>query len=198
MQCGGSTNKGGSPNGEQALSDEAPASQFERLIMPHLDAAFNLARWLVRRDEDAEDLVQDSCLRAYKALEGFRGGDPRAWLLAIVRNTCYSWLERKNKLTEATTEFDEEVHGHENLPPNAEQDLLARADRERLQDALEAMPPEFREAMVLRELQGLSYKEIAVVTGVPMGTVMSRISRGRRWLRDRLLPPAGKEVGRVL
>jgi RNA polymerase sigma-70 factor, ECF subfamily len=173
-------------------------SQFEQLLMPHLDAAYNLARWLVRNDQDAEDLVQDSCLRAFKSLDGYRGGDARAWLLAIVRNTCYSWLQRHNKLVETTTEFNEEAHSQEDISSTVEQELLQRVERQKLEDALEAMPSEFREAMVLREIEELSYKEIADVTGVPMGTVMSRLSRGRRWLRERLLQPSGKEAGRAL
>ena len=198
LQNGESKHAWGSLTGVRNLADGESAVHFEQLLMPHLDAAYNLARWLVRNEQDAEDLVQDSCLRAFKSMDGFRGGDARAWLLAIVRNTCYSWLQRRNKIVETTTEFNEETHSQETISSTVEQELLQRVERQRIQDELEAMPLEFREAMVLREIEDLSYKEIADVTGVPMGTVMSRLSRGRRWLRERLLQPAGKEENRAL
>jgi RNA polymerase sigma-70 factor, ECF subfamily len=153
--------------------------------MPHLDAAYNLARWLVTNSHDAEDLVQEACLRAFKALGAYRGGDARSWLLTIVRNTCYTWL-KANKSAALGTEFDEMIHQAENASPTSEEALVGEADRETLRQALESLPAEFREVVVLRELEGMSYKEIADALGVPMGTVMSRLARGRQWLRLRL------------
>ena len=167
--------------------------RFEQVVMPHLDAAYNLARWLVRSGPDAEDLVQESCLRALRAFDGFRGGDSRAWLLTIVRNTCYSWF-RKNRPAEVSEEFDETVHTASEPRENAESALLARAESDRVRAALEALPVAFREVLVLREIEGLSYKEIADVTGVPMGTVMSSLSRARERLRAQLGAAAGKEA----
>ena len=147
--------------------------------MPYVDSAHNLARWLVRSDAEAEDLAQEAMLRAYRFFGGFRGGDPRAWLLKIVRNTCYSWLE-KARGTRDATEFDEQVHGVPEVTP--ESLAIAGADRERLARALEGLPPRLREVLVLRELEGCSYKEIAEVAGIPIGTVMSSLSRARRRL----------------
>ena len=154
-------------------------SRFEELVLPYVDSAHNLARWLVRSDAEAEDLAQEAILRAYRFFEGFRGGDPRAWLLKIVRNTCYSWLE-KVRATRDATEFDEQVHGVPEVTP--ESLAIAGADRERLARALEDLPPRLREVLVLRELEGCSYKEIAEVAGIPIGTVMSSLSRARRRL----------------
>ena len=147
--------------------------------MPHLDAAYNLARWLTRNDHDAEDVVQEAYLRAYRSSGGFRGGDGRAWLLAIVRNTCLTWLDR-NRPPKPTVLFDEARHGPADAPAGTP------PDGDALRAALDELPPEYREAVVLRELEGLSYKEVAAVTGVPIGTVMSRLSRGRGLLRQTL------------
>ncbi len=160
--------------------------RFEREILPHLDAAYNLARWLAGNDADAADVVQEASVRALSYFDSFRGGDARAWLLRIVRNTFYSWL-RQNR-GEETTPFDEAVHEAAGTGENPETSTIQRADRARLQRAIEELPVEFREALVLREIEGLSYKEIAHVAGVPMGTVMSRIARARKLLRDRLSP----------
>jgi RNA polymerase sigma-70 factor (ECF subfamily) len=154
-------------------------------LLPHLPAAYNLARWLTRDDHDAEDVVQEAYLRAFRFFDGFQGGDGRAWFLAIVRNTCYTWLHR-NRPPEPTAPFDEALPGLSNevLGPD---ELLQRSDaRAALHQALEELPPEFREAVVLRELEALSYKEIAAVTGAPLGTVMSRLARGRLLLRREL------------
>jgi RNA polymerase sigma factor (sigma-70 family) len=167
------------------LQEENPIGSFEQTVMPHLDAAYNLARWLTRNDHDAEDVVQEAYLRAFKSFGGFYGTDGRAWLLTIVRNTCYTWL-RRNRAEELSTPFDEEIHREAVASPNPEELLLENADRRRLQDALEELPVEFREALVLRELEGLSYKEIADVSGVPLGTVMSRLARARDRLKDTL------------
>ncbi len=158
---------------------------FEQTVLPHLDAAYNLARWLTRNDHDAEDVVQEAYLRAFEFFAGFYGTDGRGWLLTIVRNTCYTWL-RRNRAEDLSTEFDEEIHSESVASPNPEELLLENADRQHLQDALEELPVEFREALVLRELEGLSYKEIAGVSGVPVGTVMSRLARARARLKDAL------------
>jgi len=170
------------------LKEDNKLPNFEKAVLPHLDAAYNLARWLVRNDADAEDVVQEATLRAYKFFGGYRGGDGRAWLLTIVRNTCYTWLQQ-NRAHEPATDFDEETHGVENVTP--ETILLGSVDRQMLKDALEELPVEFREAVILRELEGLSYKEIASVINVPVGTVMSRLARARKRLQLRL---SGKEV----
>jgi RNA polymerase sigma factor (sigma-70 family) len=159
--------------------------RFEQVVLPHLDAAYNLARWLVRSPADADDVVQESYLRALRFFEGFRGGDSRAWLLKIVRNTCYSWV-RKNRPAELSDEFDETVHSGAEAVENAETKLIARAQGEKLREALETLPVGFREVLVLREIEGLAYKEICEVTGLPMGTVMSSLSRARQRLREQL------------
>lgn len=152
-------------------------------MLPHLDAAHNLARWLVRREAEAQDLVQEAMLRAYRFFGGFRGGDARAWLLKIVRNTCYTWFANARDARNAD-EFDEEIHA---VPEETPESLaIAGADRERLARALEGLPPRSREVLVLRELEGCSYKEIAEITGVPIGTVMSSLSRARGRLQKAL------------
>jgi RNA polymerase sigma-70 factor (ECF subfamily) len=167
--------------------------RFEQVVLPHLDAAYNLARWLIRNPADAEDAVQEACLRALRFFDGFRGGDSRAWLLKIVRNTCYSWL-KKNRPTELSDEFDEAVHSSEVPGENAEAKLVSHANSEHVRKALETLPAGFREVLVLREIEELSYKEISDVTGVPMGTVMSSLSRARQRLREELRAAAGKGV----
>ena len=159
---------------------------FERAVLPHLDAAYNLARWLTRNERDAEDVVQESYLRAFRFFAGFRGGDARAWLLRIVRNTCYTWLHANRPLQEAT-EFDETLFSPDSRSPNPEEAVL-RNDRSALvRKALETLPANFREVLILRELEGLSYKEIAAITGMPAGTVMSSLSRARDRLRQVLM-----------
>src|SRR6266567_8599057 len=163
----GSVRKGG------RLVKQSRLRRFNEIAVPHLDAAYNLARWLTRNEHDAEDVVQEAYLRAFEFYAGFYGTDGRGWLLTIVRNTCYTWL-RRNRAEDLSTEFDEEIHSESVASPNPEELLLENADRQHLQDALEELPVEFREALVLRELEGLSYKEIAGVSGVPVGTVMSR------------------------
>src|SRR6516165_6063240 len=155
-------------------------ARFEQLVLPHLDAAFNLARWLLRSREDSEDVTQEAMLRAYRFFDGFHGGDARAWLLQIVRNTCYTWLE-KNRGMKGMAEFDEELHGEPGPTPEAL--AIAADDRERLMSALESLPPRYREVIVLRELEGCSYKEIAAITSIPIGTVMSTLSRARHQLQ---------------
>ena len=167
------------------MAEGSQAARFEDVMLPHLDAAYNLARWLTRNEHDAEDVVQEAFLRAFKFFGDFYGTDGRTWLLAIVRNTCFTWL-RKNRAGELAAPFDEEIHSGEAAGENPEEALLEKVDRRHLQEALEELPAEFREAIVLRELEGMSYKEIADVAGVPVGTVMSRLARGRDRLKDGL------------
>lgn len=161
--------------------------RFEQTILPHLDAAYNLARWLVRNPSDAEDLVQEAMLRAVKFFAGYRGGDARSWLLAIVRRCCFTWLSR-HRASDLAEEFDEKTHTTA-PPPNPETLSVAGDEAARLHRALEEIPAVFREAVVLRELEEMSYKEIAEVAGVSIGTVMSRIARGRERLRAVLVRP---------
>jgi RNA polymerase sigma-70 factor, ECF subfamily len=160
-------------------------SLFDQIILPHLAAAYNVARWLTGNDQDAEDVTQDACLRALKFFAGFRGGDARAWLLAIVRRTAWTWLQRNRPGTEVV-EFDEVLHGGEDLSPNPEVALARAGDIEAVRRAIESLPPIFREVIVLRELEGCAYKEIADIAGVPIGTVMSRLTRARRQLQTLL------------
>jgi|SRR5271154_1177046 len=175
----------------------AGSRNFEQVVLPHLDAAYNLARWLVRNTHDAEDVVQEACLRAVKFFEGYREGNSRAWLLRIVRNTAYSFLEKKRP-AELAEEFDETVHGPSAESLDAEAVLVQGVESRMLQEALEALPVRCREALILRELEELSYKEIAEVMGVPIGTVMSSLARGRAQLRESLLRGRDKEVHRGL
>lgn len=172
--------------------------RFEQLVLPHLDAAYNLSRWLLRGRADAEDVAQEAMLRAFRFFRGFHGGDARAWLLQIVRNTCYTWLE-KNRPVELMTEFDEELHPQGGMTP--ESLAIAGDNRERLTRALEDLPPRFREVLVLRELEGCSYKEIAAITSVPIGTVMSALARARERLQRKLVQSGfakRQEAGREL
>jgi len=166
---------------------------FEQAALPHLDAAYNLARWLTRNDHDAQDVVQESYLRALKFFGGFRGGDGRAWLLTIVRHTCYDWL-RRNRRYEPLTDLDEELRDVESDALDPEALLLRAADNRLLRQALEELPVEFREVVILRELEGLSYKEIADIAGLPLGTVMSRLARARRRLQQALTPRMREEA----
>jgi RNA polymerase sigma factor (sigma-70 family) len=156
-------------------------SLFEQTVIPHLNAAYNLARWLTRNSHDAEDLVQEAFLRAFRSFETFQGQDGKAWLLAVVRNTCFTWLRRQGD--QPTVEFDEQMHTSVQ-PPDAESVLLKQAALGSLQECLEAMPLEFREVIILRELEELTYKEISDIVRVPAGTVMSRLSRARKRLQE--------------
>jgi RNA polymerase sigma-70 factor (ECF subfamily) len=171
------------------LPEHDKLARFDQAVLPHLAAAYNLARWLTRDEHDAEDVVQDAYVRALTFFDSFHGGDSRAWLLTIVRHTCYTWLQR-NRGHELTAEFDEELHSGEGEASNPERLLLQQANQEMLRQALEALPVEYREVVVLRELEGLSYKEIAGIADLPIGTVMSRLARARKrlqvWLGDRL------------
>jgi RNA polymerase sigma-70 factor (ECF subfamily) len=165
------------------------------LLVAHLDAAYNLARWLMRNEADAEDLVQEAYLRAFTHFAGFRGGDGRAWLLAIVRNSCYDRLKQKC-VWQQNTAFDEAVHSdRQTLDP--ETSLLRAEKAELVRESLAELPAEYREVLVLRELEQLSYREIASIAGIPLGTVMSRLSRARQRLQQSLCQPErnGKELG---
>src|SRR5712692_6964039 len=156
---------------------------FEQAVLPHFDAAYNLARWLTRNDQDARDVVQEAYLRAFRFFPGFRGGDARAWLMKIVRNTCYTWLHANRPLQDAT-EFDENLFPPDSRAPNPEEVVLQNDSGTLLRKALEKLPPNFREVLILRELEGMSYREIADFTGMPAGTVMSSLSRARGRLRQ--------------
>jgi RNA polymerase sigma-70 factor (ECF subfamily) len=159
--------------------------RFEQLVLPHLDAAYNLARWLTRNDHDAEDVVQEAVLRACRFAGGLRG-DPRPWLLAIVRNACFTWL-KANRPAELALGLDERV-GEIPAPEAEGPEASATRNLERrvLNEAIAALPPQFREVLVLRELEDLSYRDIARIAGAPIGTVMSRLSRARRLLAESL------------
>ena len=156
------------------------------MLVAHLDAAYNLARWLMRNETEAEDVVQDSYLRAIRHFGAFRGGDGRAWLLTIVRNGCYDRMRQKGA-SGRSTDFDEAIHSGGQRSPNPETALLQAERSELVRKSLEELPPEYREVLVLRELEQLSYREIANITGIPMGTVMSRLNRGRQRLQQTLL-----------
>lgn len=178
---------------DEAQLEQQKREQFELRLVPHLGAAYNLARWLTRNDQDAEDVVQESYLRAYKFFGGFRGGDGRAWLLTIVRNTCYTWFQQ-NRPRELTVSLDDEANRIESDAPSPEAELIKNADKQVVTRALEELPLEFREVLVLREMEEMSYKEIADVTEVPIGTVMSRLARARKRLQESLAPNLSTEV----
>lgn len=176
------------------MPNSSKRAQFERVVLPHLNAAYNLARWLTRDDHDAQDVLQEASMRAYQYLDGFRGDSAKSWLLTIVRHTCYSWLE-KNRPSALTTVFDEQLHSVGGDGPNAGEDIPAdgpeallqqKQEQRQVQRWLEELPVEFREVLVLRELEGLSYKEIGEIAAIPIGTVMSRLSRGRNLLQRKL------------
>jgi RNA polymerase sigma-70 factor (ECF subfamily) len=173
-------------------------SRFANVVMPHIDDAYRLARWLTGNSTDAEDVVQDASLRAFRAIRGFAGGSARAWVLSIVRNTAFTWLKKHRDPRLVAVENIElvEAPGPEQDggpfagPSSPEASLIERADAARLEAAIGALPEEFRETLVLRDMQGLDYRAIAEVTGVPIGTVMSRLARARR----RLMAQLGKDT----
>jgi RNA polymerase sigma factor (sigma-70 family) len=167
------------------MTEQNGPGTFEQAILPHLDAAYNFARWLTHNQQDAEDVVQEAYLRAFRHFAGFRGGDARAWLMRIVRNTCYTWLHINRPLQDAT-ELDENLLPPDGHAPNPEELVLQKDGGAVLRKALEKLPRNFREVLILRELEGMSYKEIADVTGMPAGTVMSSLSRARGRLRQAL------------
>jgi RNA polymerase sigma-70 factor (ECF subfamily) len=175
------------------MADSSRKRRFEEIVLPHLDAAYNLARWLTRNEHDAQDVVQEAYLRAFRFFDGFRGGEGRAWLLTIVRHTCYTWLE-KNRPAEVSAGFDEEAPAGERVGfdpdmmaaegGNPEAIALQNAHKRILNQAIATLPLGFREVLILRELEDLSYKAIARVVDVPVGTVMSRLARARKLLRQ--------------
>ncbi len=165
------------------MSASDPQAQFDQIVMPHLDEAYNLARWLAGNDHDAEDIVQDACVRAFRFIGGFHGGNSRSWRLAIYRNTAFTWLKKNRPKAVITIDEEELLEMEDTKEPLA---IPATADAAVLRAALEELPPEFREALVLRELEGLSYKEIAEIVDTPIGTVMSRLARARRQLQSYL------------
>jgi RNA polymerase sigma factor (sigma-70 family) len=167
-------------------------TSFEELMLPHLDAAHNLARWLLRNEQDAQDVVQEAYLRAFKSFSGFHGSNGRAWLLTIVRNTSYTLL-KKNKAVDLTTTFDEEIHatGYDSVNPATI--LEHTEDAELIREVMNELPPEFREILALRHQEGLSYKEIADIAQIPPGTVMSRLARARAKLKEYLATRLSKE-----
>jgi RNA polymerase sigma factor (sigma-70 family) len=177
---------------EEDRAQKEDLASFEEALLPHLDAAHNLARWLLRNEQDAQDVVQEAYLRAYKSFSGFHGSNGRAWLLTIVRNTSYTLL-KKNRAVDLTTTFDEEIHaaGHESVSPAT---ILEHSeDAELIKEAMDELPAEFREILALRHQEDLSYKEIAEIAQIPQGTVMSRLARARAKLRECLAARIGKE-----
>jgi RNA polymerase sigma-70 factor (ECF subfamily) len=175
------------------LQQQNKLATFEEAVLPHLDAAYNLARWLTRSDTDAEDVVQEAFLRAFKFFGGFHGANGRSWLLAIVRNTCFTWMQH-NRSLELSVPLDDELHEIESKDLNPEALLVQRADKLMVRQALEELPVEFREVLVLRELEEMSYREIASITDLPLGTVMSRLARARKRLQLALTNQMHAEV----
>jgi RNA polymerase sigma-70 factor (ECF subfamily) len=177
---------------EENHAQQAELTSFEEAILPHLDAAHNLAKWLLRNEQDAQDVVQEAFLRAFKSFGGFNGSNGRAWLLTIVRNTSYTLL-KKNRVADLTTTFDEEIHasGNESMTPAT---ILEHSeDAELIREAMDELPAEFREILTLRYQEDLSYKEIAEIAQIPPGTVMSRLARARAKLKEYLAAQIGKE-----
>src|SRR6266480_2273412 len=177
---------------EQNHAQKAELTSFEAMMLPHMDAAHNLARWLLRNEQDAQDVVQEAFLRAFKSFGGFHGSNGRAWLLTIVRNTSYTLL-KKNRVADLTTTFDEEIHvsGHESVSPAT---ILEHSENvELIKEAMDELPAEFREILALRHQEGLSYKEIAEIAQIPPGTVMSRLARARGKLKEYLAARIGKD-----
>ncbi len=174
------------------LDHQEKLRNFDSVVLVHLPSAYGLARWYTRNEDDAKDLVQEAMLRAFKAFDGFRGEDGRVWLLTIIRNLYLSSVTRKQP---EQTPFNEEIHLFRESFQNPEVLLLRNLDGELVRQGIEKLPEEFREVLVLREMEGLSYKEIADVIKAPLGTVMSRLARGREQLRQNLLPYLAKGAG---
>jgi RNA polymerase sigma-70 factor (ECF subfamily) len=164
-------------------SAEDKVALFEQTIVPHMNAAYNIALWLTRNAHDAEDVVQEAYLRAFRFFGGFNGNDAKAWLLTIVRNTCLTWL-RRERAGGGAVAFDEQTHSPDREKNNPEVMVLSKSNLGQLKDCVEALPLDYREIVVLRELEELSYREISEIAGIPLGTVMSRLSRGRKRLED--------------
>jgi RNA polymerase sigma factor (sigma-70 family) len=172
------------------MADPKIAQRFEKLVLPHMNSAFNVARWLTRNDQDAQDVVQEAYLRAFRFFDTFRGEDARAWLLAIVRNTFYTWYQQEHAAD--TTIFEEELHSLETCGADRDDSpeamLVRNENVQQVHKALRSLRLDYREVVVLRELEELSYKEIASIVGIPIGTVMSRLARGRQQLAALLAP----------
>src|SRR5436305_8838064 len=177
---------------EAEHAQQAELTSFEDVMLPHLDAAHNLARWLLRNEQDAQDVVQEAYLRAFKSFGGFHGSNGRAWLLTIVRNTSYTLL-KKNQAVDLTTTFDEELHASGQEPVSPETILERSEDAALIREAMDELPAEFREILTLRHQEGFSYKEIADIAQIPPGTVMSRLARARNKLKEYLAARIGKE-----
>ena len=175
------------------MQEQRTISTFEQVVLPHLDSAYNLARWLTRNEHDAEDVVQEAYLRALRAFDQFHGGDARCWLLAIVRNTCFTWMSR-NRPRIATGSFDEALHDVASCAFDPQAILQQQIDSQALRRAIEDLPVEFREILILREFEELSYQQIASVAKLPVGTVMSRLARARARLGEALGASAPKEA----
>lgn len=168
-------------------------SHFEELFLPQLDAAYNLAYWIVGGDQDAQDIVQEAYIRALKGFARFRGNNPRGWLLTIARNTAYSWLKKKRRVEERLVPFDEEIHAARlELAPS---EPYREREAQLIDQALKRLPPEFRETLALFELEGWSYKAIAAALNIPLGTVMSRLSRARRLLQQEITRCVDSAIG---
>jgi RNA polymerase sigma-70 factor (ECF subfamily) len=178
-----------------AASGAAPCKRHSNMmpLVEHLDAAFNLARWLIRNETEAEDAVQDAYVRAISHFDGFWGGDGRAWLLKIVRNACYDRLKQKGALAR-TTDFDNSKYSVDQRTPDPEAALLRAETNELLEKSVADLPAEFREILVLRELEQFSYRQIADIADIPLGTVMSRLSQARQRLQEAFLPCEEREV----
>ena len=171
--------------------------RFEETFLHYLDAAYNLARWIVQHDQDAQDVVQEAYLRAFKGYHGFRGGNGRAWLLTIVRNTAYNWLNR-HAADEKLVPYEEEKHAEIVSFNESTKEIVSEKVKEHLQSALGRLPTEFREIIILYEVEGLSYKELALALGLPPGTVMSRLSRARRRLQQEFAQVRSSEAANGL
>jgi RNA polymerase sigma factor (sigma-70 family) len=186
------------------MIESTKGKRFQATVLPHLNSAFNLACWLTRNRQDAEDVVQEAYLRAFKFFDGFHGEDARAWLLAIVRNTFFTWYAQNHGESENTL-FDEEMHsaevenaiGMQHADNNPENLLMQKDNEKLLQHALAMLPLEFREVMVMRELEDLSYKQIAKIVDIPIGTVMSRLGRGRKQLA-KLIEQGNQEASWII
>lgn len=173
------------------LTESTRLGEFERAVLPHLDAAYNLARFLMRNDQDAEDVVDEASLRAFRFFEDFRGDNSRAWFLSIIRKTAFTVFQR-HRSDETKVILDEGSHRPASPLPVAGAALGQAPDRETVRAAIEQLPAEFREAIILRELEGCSYKEIADIAGAPIGTIISRLSRARLQLQTLLSRSYGK------